>query len=86
VPDQPDYYVEIRGLEQQADPDQIRRAGGGGSKRAWIGVHFQCCDVYARIYRNREGTAYVGRCPQCLAQVRIRVGPEGTDDRFFVAY
>jgi len=86
VPDEPDYYVEISGIEQQARPDEICRARGGGSKRAWIGVHFQCCDVYTRIYRNREGTAYVGRCPHCLAQVRVRVGPEGTDDRFFVAY
>lgn len=86
MPDEPDYYVEISGIEQQARPDEICRARGGGSKRAWIGVHFQCCDVYTRIYRNREGTAYVGRCPHCLAQVRVRVGPEGTDDRFFVAY
>ena len=84
--DEPDYYVEISGFEQQARPDEIRRAHGGGSKRSWIGVHFQCCDVYTRIYRNREGTAYVGRCPHCLAQVRVRVGPEGTDDRFFIAY
>ena len=86
MPDEPDYYVEISGFEHQAHPDQIRRAGGGGSKRAWIGVHFECCDVYTRIYRNKEGTAYVGRCPRCLARVRVRVGPEGTDDRFFVAY
>jgi hypothetical protein len=83
--DQADYYLEITGLEQQADDQQISRAGGGKQRR-WIGVHFQCCDVYSRIYKNRTGTAYEGRCPRCLCQVRVLIGPEGTNDRFFVAY
>ena len=53
--------------------------------RPWVGVHFNCCAVYARIYRNAEGTAYRGVCPSCRRAVTLRVGSEGTDARFFVA-
>jgi len=85
VSGQPDYYLDITGLEQEADAEQIRRAGGGKQRR-WIGVHFECCDVYTRIYRNQSASAYEGRCPRCLMRVRVSIGPGGTDNRFFVAY
>ncbi|UCF34799.1 MAG: hypothetical protein JSV78_05730 [Phycisphaerales bacterium] len=53
--------------------------------RPWVGIRFDCCGVYTRVYRNPEGTAYIGRCPRCLRTVRLRVGRQGTDARFFVA-
>jgi hypothetical protein len=37
------------------------------------------------MYRNQEGTAYVGRCPRCGAAVRAWIGPDGTNRRMFVA-
>ena len=55
------------------------------ASRPWIGILFECCDVYYRIYRDEAGTAYEGRCPRCGAQVRVAIGPEGTDARFFRA-
>jgi hypothetical protein len=79
--DEPDYYLEVEGIEEESpspEPDPGRRK--------WIGVRFECCGTYTRIYRNREGTAYCGYCPRCSRPVRVRVGPGGTNHRLFRAF
>ena len=78
--DQPPYHIEIEGVE-----DTSSESAGGLKDRPWIGICFDCCGAYTRVYRNREGTAYVGRCPRCLRAIRLRVGADGTDARFFSA-
>jgi hypothetical protein len=55
------------------------------SSRRFVGVHFICCDVYTRVYINRDETAYEGNCPKCAKRVRLRIGPGGTSERFFTA-
>ena len=55
-------------------------------KRKFLGVHYKCCNVYARAYVNHEKTAYTGACPQCGKRVQIKIGKGGTDNRFFDAY
>jgi hypothetical protein len=53
-------------------------------KRPYISVRFACCGVYQRIYRSADGQRYEGHCPKCAKPVRFKVGPGGTDARFFV--
>ena len=53
--------------------------------RPFVGMHFQCCRVYARIYLNAAGTAFVGWCPKCAKKAEIRVSADGSKSRFFAA-
>ena len=77
--DEPDYIVDVSHLSPTP-------AGGKRREpRGWLGVRFRCCDVYSRIWRNREGTAYVGHCPRCSRRVQALIGQNGTDARFFEA-
>jgi len=71
-------------LDLNSDPDGEgpRRDRQG---RRFIGIRFTCCEIYTRVYLNRTGTAYEGRCPRCLRTIAIKVGPGGTDQRFFTA-
>ena len=55
-------------------------------RKPFLGIMFMCCRTYGRIHRNEEGTRYEGRCPRCGMNVRVPIGPKGTDQRFFVAH
>ena len=54
-------------------------------KQRFISIYFKCCKVYQRIYINRQKSAYVGWCPKCSKRAEVKIGPAGTDSRFFVA-
>ncbi|HSW45013.1 MAG TPA: hypothetical protein VLM89_05535 [Phycisphaerae bacterium] len=83
--DEPSYNLDVDGLREAPDAAGSDDAGGSLAGRKWVGVQFECCGVYTRIYRNRDGTAYVGHCPRCQRQVRVAIGPGGTDSRMFRA-
>lgn len=59
-------------------PDTVQR-------RPYIGIHFKCCNVYTRVYLNRDGTAYLGHCPRCTARITVNVSPTGKRSRFWTA-
>ncbi len=81
----PAYHLDIAGLRESGD-ESAERDRTWLFGRPWLGVHFDCCGLYTRVYRNLEGTAYVGRCPRCQRPVRFRVGSGGTRARFFEAW
>lgn len=80
--DEPAYFLDIEGLR---DGDELEGWTSKLHGRPWVGIRFECCGAYARIYRNLDGTAYRGCCPRCGAPVTLRVGPGGTNARFFLA-
>lgn len=65
--------------------DDSRQPSGTAGGRPFLGVHFRCCDVYARIYLVRERAAYKGHCPRCSRPLLVKIGPNGSDARFFEA-
>lgn len=84
--DGPDYLLHLGGaLRDACDEDDSLAATALDSSRKWIGISFDCCGVYCRIYRLPDGTAYQGRCPRCLRTLTLRVGPDGVSDRIFHA-
>ena len=56
-------------------------------KKTFISVTFKCCNVYSRVYINKDGTAYEGICPRCYRKkVVVNVVEKGgTKARFFEA-
>ncbi len=90
--EEPDYIVEIDGHQRiegpGGDSGEMAEAHIDPEKcgqRKYISVYFECCHAYQRIYRNQPGTAYEGYCPKCSKPVRVKIGPGGTDARFFSA-
>lgn len=78
----PDYILDLHGAAPRPGGPQPRSPATG---RPWLAVHWRCCSVYSRIYRQPEATRYEGRCPRCARQVRINVAPGGVAGRFFEA-
>jgi hypothetical protein len=51
--------------------------------RPYLQLLFECCGVYQRVYRDKSGEFYQGRCPRCLRQIRFWIRPDGTAARTF---
>lgn len=54
--------------------------------RPYLGIYFECCHVYARVYRRADQPQYVARCPRCLRAAKIRVAADGSRKRMFIAH
>jgi len=72
-------------LDLTDDPFGKDQSSQSPTSRRFVGVHFTCCDVYTRVYINRDQTAYEGNCPKCAKKIRLAIGPSGTNARFFTA-
>lgn len=72
-------------LDLSSDAGWPTPRGANEASRRFVGVHFVCCDVYTRVYINRDETAYEGNCPKCAKRVTLRIGAGGTNSRFFTS-
>ena len=63
----------------------MSEGGTTPGRRPHLGIHFRCCNVYGYIYKNRDGTAYTGRCPRCGKPLKVRISNDGngTNQRIF---
>ena len=55
-------------------------------KRKFLGIWFECCHVYGRLYPNKDGTKYIGRCPKCMRVLNVEIdanSAKATNRRFF---
>jgi hypothetical protein len=77
-----DYRLDI---VSAADSNDEGRGGGAESDRPWIGIHFECCGVYSRVYRRPEEPQYVGKCPSCGRALRVLVRADGVKAKIFRA-
>jgi len=67
------------------DDSDARHDPPGGEARPYVGVLFECCGVYARVYRRPDVPQYEGRCPRCLRELRVRVAADGVNARMLRA-
>jgi hypothetical protein len=70
-------------LDLSTAASQTPSAPAAPSHRPHISVHFACCNIYLRIYRDAEGKAYRGHCPRCAKPIHFPIGKHGTQARFF---
>ena len=70
-------------LDLTSDHTAGDSSGSTAAGRRFLGLQFDCCGVYTRVYVNQDETAYEGNCPKCARPVRLEIGPGGTSSRFF---
>lgn len=73
-------------IDLTSEPGGKTEQIGAGASRPFLGIHFACCGVYARIYVNASGSAFAGNCPRCGGRIEVGISPEGENGRFFSAY
>jgi len=71
-----------------SEKDQSIKGAGGEvhfllKQRKYIGVFFECCNIYTRVYINKKKMAYIGYCPKCAQRAEVKIDKRGTDCRFF---
>ena len=74
-----DYKLDLSGTSKPQSENPL-------TSRRFLSVHFACCNIYLRLYRDPGAAEYTGRCPRCGKSVRFPVGQGGTTARIFGVY
>ena len=72
-------------FDSSSEPEKQGAREASDGRRSFLGIHFRCCRVYGRLYRDPGQAEYRGRCPKCGGLLEIPVGEGGTGRRFFTA-
>jgi hypothetical protein len=87
--DAPDEHLDVvssaDGVCDVASEGRPTPGGPVAARRLWVGIHFECCGIYKRVYRDPDVPFYEGQCPQCGRKITMRVGPDGLNSRIFKA-
>lgn len=68
----------IHGIIKGVEANEEKRA-----PKPFLGVMFECCGVYDRVYREKNTQEYQGRCPKCLRKFKVQVDEQrGTATKF----
>ena len=70
-------------MDWTSDPDPPDPTPPAPRRRSFLGMTFECCDIYGRLYRDPDAHQYRGQCPRCGRVVIVPIGPGGTEARFF---
>ena len=75
----PGENLDLSSWGREPEPNPRDGAGAPVQRPRFVGIHFQCCRVYSRVFVNQQGTAYVGNCPRLWAESDIenRAGRNG---------
>lgn len=78
-------FLDVRIGDDGVNLTAVEPHSAAAADRPWIGIHFECCGTYRRVYRSPEDREYIGHCPKCARKVTLKVGPDGVASRVFIA-
>jgi hypothetical protein len=80
-----DYILELSSAAATPPPLETSTKPSAAAS-TFLSIHFRCCNVYSRIYKNAAGTAYAGHCPKCRRRAQIGISADGSNARMFEAF
>lgn len=82
----PDYVLDLSTPVPSVAGDEHATEPAKSAGRPWLAIHWKCCSVYSRVYRQPDAKAYEGRCPRCGRPLKVGISPTGTSNRLFEAF
>ncbi|SCA58499.1 Uncharacterized protein AB751O23_AD_00150 [Chlamydiales bacterium SCGC AB-751-O23] len=75
----------MSGIDIKEDLPYWDEQSGLSRDNKFISIYWKCCHAFSRMYKNKDGSIYQGKCPKCGSYCSVPVGPNGTKQRIFFA-